>query len=218
MFGWLAIVIGVFSGLIPQVQFWRFNMRRYDIDLIDVLLAHPLLLSMAAAAAGSFRRERESGVLELLLVSPLDASTIVFGRIRGLFAQFLPSVVLILVGWIFLVTLWPDSATDQLWPVVRFAALSLAIPCLGLYASLRTRNFISAFLLAVVLGWGVPWLTSVVWGLVCFGLDLGIRRGMVPMSISLLPAMAALVLGGTAVQLMIRRLEQRRFEFNREVT
>jgi len=40
--------------------------------------------SMAASAAGSFRRERESGMLELLLVSPVGEQRIISGRLRGL--------------------------------------------------------------------------------------------------------------------------------------
>src|SRR5581483_5796418 len=69
---------------------------------LQKFMAWLLLGSLAMTAAGSFRRERESGVLELLLVSPLNEKQIIGGRLRGLWAQFLPAFVLLLgVGMYF---------------------------------------------------------------------------------------------------------------------
>ena len=63
---------------------------------IDVL-ALALGAGMAFSAAGSFHREREFGVMELILVAPLSVGQIMWGRIRGLWAQFLPAVLAIVV-------------------------------------------------------------------------------------------------------------------------
>ena len=43
--------------------------------------------------SGSFRRERETGVLELLLVAPLSTHQIVWGRLRAIWGQFAPAAV-----------------------------------------------------------------------------------------------------------------------------
>ena len=43
--------------------------------------------------------ERESGVLELLLVSPLGEKQIIAGRLSGLWGQFAPAAVLLLAIW-----------------------------------------------------------------------------------------------------------------------
>ena len=53
-------------------------------------------------SSSSFRRERETRVLELLLVSPINEWQIILGRLRGLWTQFLPSLALLLGGWAYL--------------------------------------------------------------------------------------------------------------------
>lgn len=218
MFGWLAIVIGVFSGVAGQIDFWMRNMRRHDVDLINVLLAQPLLLSMAATAAGSFRRERESGVVELLLVSPLSAFAMVMGRIRGLYVQFMPSVILIVCGWVFLLMAFPSVDSSRFLAALRFAVWSVAIPCIGLYWSLATRNFLAAFLLTVVTGWAGPWLTGFIYRFVTVRTNpAAVFTGEVGV-LSALPILMCLFLGCSAIWLLIWRLERRAFEFNQEVT
>src|SRR5205823_11572930 len=57
--------------------------------------------SLAASAAGSLRRERESGLLELILISPLGEWQIIRGRLRALWSQFAPAAALYLA-----VSLW----------------------------------------------------------------------------------------------------------------
>ena len=50
-----------------------------------------LMGGVAMAAAGSFRRKRENGVLELLLVSPMGVWEIIAGRLRTLWNKFFPA-------------------------------------------------------------------------------------------------------------------------------
>jgi len=59
---------------------------------------------MAGSAAGSFRRERDTGVLELLLVAPLRESQLIGGRLRALWGRFLPSIILLCGVWIYVGT------------------------------------------------------------------------------------------------------------------
>ena len=129
-----------------------------DTNAVQETIAWLLAGSMAMSAAGSFRRERQTGVLELLLVSPLGEHQIISGRLRGLWGQFLPSVGLLLGVWVFFSTFQPNagSAGAFLYAAVSF----LTVPVFGLYFSLCCRNFITAFLATVTLGLLLPMVLS----------------------------------------------------------
>jgi ABC-type transport system involved in cytochrome c biogenesis permease component len=121
------------------------------------------------SAAGSFRRERETGVLELLLVSPLGENQIISGRLRGLWGQFLPAVSLLLAVWIFFWTFQPNHSDAGAF---LFSAVSfLAVPVFGLYFSLCCRNFITAFLATVTIGLLLPLMLSEVFAAIHWAND-----------------------------------------------
>jgi len=61
------------------------------------------------SAAGSFRRERESGVLELLLVSPLGEGEIISGRFARVVEPISPGFCLLLGLWAYFTNLFPDQ-------------------------------------------------------------------------------------------------------------
>jgi ABC-type transport system involved in cytochrome c biogenesis permease component len=44
------------------------------------------------AGVNGFLQEKKSGALELILVSPISVNQIIFGRVWGLWKQFLPSI------------------------------------------------------------------------------------------------------------------------------
>jgi hypothetical protein len=56
-----------------------------------------LIFAVAYTAAGvnGFLQEKKSGALEIILVSPLSVKHIIFGRVWGLWRQFLPSVIVL---------------------------------------------------------------------------------------------------------------------------
>lgn len=58
-----------------------------------------LLAGMAFEGAASFSKERESGALELLLVTPLSAARIIGGRAGRQWAVFGPAVAVMLFIW-----------------------------------------------------------------------------------------------------------------------
>src|SRR5262249_14740715 len=114
-----------------------------------------LVASVAVSASRSFYRERETGLLELLLVSPLRESQIISGRVRGLWSQFIPSIALLLGLWLFFATfLTPDE--NEYPSVLYYASTLLALPIIGLYESLARSSFIGAFLSTLFLGVAVP--------------------------------------------------------------
>ncbi len=122
-------------------------------------------LGLSLSAAASFRRERETGVLELLLVSPLGEGRIVSGRVRGLWMQFLPGAALLIAIWLFAYHL---GFSYQLWStdhseleVIAFSASTfITLPVIGLYFSLRFRGFPLALLATIATGFAVPMLMA----------------------------------------------------------
>jgi ABC-type transport system involved in multi-copper enzyme maturation permease subunit len=143
--GWFAVLISIDSAVLTDPG---------DANDFQEIMAWLLAGSMAMSAAGSFRRERETGVLELLLVSPLRESQIILGRLRGLWGQFLPTVGLLLVVWSYCSTFLPRSRAAGV--ILFFAVTFVSVPVLGLYFSLRCRNFITAFLATIGVGLLLP--------------------------------------------------------------
>jgi ABC-type transport system involved in cytochrome c biogenesis permease component len=148
--GWLAVIISLYSAVLTDPGFLRGN------NDLQPVMAWLLAGSIALSAAGSFRRERESGVLELLLVSPLGENAIISGRLRGLWSQFLPAFGTLLAVWLYLSNLLRDPGNQsEIW---FFASTFLGLPVIGLYFSLRCRGFMSAALATALLGIVVPLL------------------------------------------------------------
>ena len=146
--GWFAVVVSLYSAVFSDPQFIR------GYSGLQRTLAWLLVGSMAMTSAGSFRRERETGVLELLLVSPLREGNIIWGRLRGLWGQFLPAVLLLLGIWVYFSSFLPDSGVPGVF--CFYASSFLTIPIVGLYFSLHYRNFIAAFLATLVLDLALP--------------------------------------------------------------
>jgi ABC-type Na+ efflux pump permease subunit len=158
LWAWLAVVVCVYGFTFSAMSFFM-----TEFNTLQATLAGLLLLSLTATAAGSFGRERESGVLELLLVTPLSERQIITGRLRGIWGQYLPSVALMAGVWIYAARILNanDSympqrtdAWDALWMLSSFVAL----PIIGLRNSLSFSSYIGAFVATVGFGCAVPLL------------------------------------------------------------
>ena len=147
--GWLAVIIALYSAILGDRNF--FNSYR----AMQLWLAWLMCGSLAMSAAGSFRRERESGVLELLLVSPLHEEQIILGRLAGLWGQFLPSFALLLSVWTYFQSFTPQVG-DSNEPIFFFGLTYFTLPVVGLYFSLYCRALLSAFLATIVVGLLLP--------------------------------------------------------------
>lgn len=165
--GWLGLVGVLYTGVLTQNFLLTFTGSTHNVMHESMMWL--LGASMALTAAGSFRRERESGVLELLLVSPLGEEEIIMGRLRGLWAQFFPAGALLFGVWCFLSSLFGFSGFYgeglDLKAVLYYTTGFLGLPVVGLYFSLACRSFLGA--LVATLGVGLlaaPILaTFVVW-------------------------------------------------------
>jgi ABC-type transport system involved in multi-copper enzyme maturation permease subunit len=149
VWSWFAIVMCAYSSLFANLTLYQ-----HAFGTVQTLLASILALSIAASAAGSFRRERESGVLELLLVAPLREWQIIAGRVRGLWAQFIPASVLLCGVWLYCATFLPVDS--QFMSVVLYVVTFLTLPAVGLYFSLTRGGFIAALLWTLFLQFVIP--------------------------------------------------------------
>jgi hypothetical protein len=126
---WLAVMISFASALAYSAA------SRTDFQGYNALM-WMLLISIAYVAAGSFRRERETGALELILVTPLSERQVILGRLRGLWNQFLPTFAI----WIAVVLYLSSALKDwEVGNLVRFTVAYFVVPVVGLYFSLRSR-------------------------------------------------------------------------------
>ncbi len=117
-------------------------------------LSFLLLLGLTFSATGSFRRELETGAFELWLVTPLRERQIITGRLRGLWRQFLPALLLLSAASIYLKTGWSGvhSPTEVWRTLASVLALFLTLPVIGLYFSVSRWNFFIAWLAACLVG------------------------------------------------------------------
>ncbi len=122
-----------------------------------------LSLGLAFSAAGSFRRERETGLLELLLVSPLSVRRLVRGRLWGMLCHYAPAFAILAVGWFGNRALNPRSASLGFWAWVWPNPLAFAaIMALGLYLALTRLNFLIAAVLTWLSGFVAPAMLAIV--------------------------------------------------------
>lgn len=201
---WFAVVISIYSAILGNPRLFRTGFHE-----LHVLLAWLLMGSMAVSAAGSFRRERESGVLELLLVAPLTSWQIINGRLRGLWGQFLPSIVLLVLVWGWLAQWSRNEFAFQ--HIAYFVAAFISVPVIGLYFSLARDNFMSALLWTFFVAIVIPAVFS---RLENHSLVTGMpgmfqSSGSVPLQIIMAIAFA---------QKMLRNLDERKFALDRRVT
>jgi ABC-type transport system involved in multi-copper enzyme maturation permease subunit len=214
--GWFAVIVSLYSAVLTDRDFFR------GYSAMQRAIAWMLAITIALSAAGSFRRERETGVLELLLVSPLGESAIIWGRLRGLWGQFLPAVSVLLGIWLYFSSLF-ESRNDG--DVILFhAATFAALPVIGLYFSLRCQGFVTAFLFTLGFGLALPLalpgLLAVAWrvyaginylGVIAARPMPGAARSGFVMTPYALAGTAQIVLAVVFWQALYRRLRRRAF-------
>jgi ABC-type transport system involved in multi-copper enzyme maturation permease subunit len=149
VWAWFAVVICVYSSVFANLALYQ-----RIFHALQSLLATLLAGSIAISAASSFRRERETGVLELLLVAPLREWQIIAGRVRGLWGQFIPAAGLLFAVWLYGATFL--STDDELPSVVGYGLTFATLPVVGLYFSLTKTHFIAALVWTVLVQIVIP--------------------------------------------------------------
>ncbi len=125
-------------------------------------LTTALALGVAFSATGSFRRERQSGLLEILLVTPISSRQLIAGRLWGIFSHFFPALIALSVCWnadrIYYEKIFHHNPYALIFPnPLAFVALMIV----GLYLSLSRLNFLVVWLLAWTLAFLLPAIASV---------------------------------------------------------
>jgi ABC-type Na+ efflux pump permease subunit len=196
-----------------------------------------LLLTVAAgmtfAGINSFAEEKRSGALELILVTPIPVNQIIFGRVLGVWKQFLPAALMLAFfdaaclwfNWnlrsdpVYHVHFLRDHLPDRLLVVCGF----ITLPVFALYFTLRFKNSI----LAAGLTWtallspilllmpldrlaSFPWLNPV-WLYYTYYFDYTPGLPVVRMPVEL--ALVNLALAVAAFFLLRRRLSRRLYSF-----
>jgi len=168
-----------------------------------------LTLGIAFGAAGSFRRERQSGLLELMLVTPLSVRQVIAGRLWGIFSHFFPALAVLIVFCIGDRLLFPKAYQQGPWALlfpnplamgISISLASLALMILGLYLSLWRVNRLLACVLTWLLAFVLPAFATVILG----QLGPGHRSLTVP-------AIFQLLLAGVSLLLLYRNLRFRNF-------
>jgi ABC-type transport system involved in multi-copper enzyme maturation permease subunit len=150
MWGWLAVMVSLYSTILTGGNAFRVFYRLQNI------MAWLLLTGLAASAAGSFQRERESGVMELLLVSPISEARIIWGRVRGLWGQFLPAMILLVAAELYLRQALARGMGQRFAWLQFFCVAFVTLPVIGLYHSLRWKSFLTAFVWTFIWGLAMP--------------------------------------------------------------
>ncbi len=184
--------------------FYMYSARVGGTDVLAIALGG----GMAFAAAGSFQRERETGVMELLLVAPLSVGQIMWGRIRGLWAQFLPAVVaLAAVKTTYALRYYRFDFSILVYTLTAF----LALAPIGLRYSLQAKNVVVAWIQTVATALLAPAAFA---GLISLFLGPVARSAGGPV-LRYLPAfvfvVALIVVGAVATSRLHRNLRRRDF-------
>ena len=203
---WLAVIISVYTAILMEWGIFG--------DGVQIFMAWLLVGSIASVAVGSFRRERESGVLELLLVTPLTAGQIINGRLRGMWGQFLPAIVTLLGIWLYLNSVFRLSE-EECWTVWFFAGTFLTLPVIGLFFSLRCRNFVGGFLLTAVFGILAPMILEQLAEFAWWSFSSDDNSFDWSLNLSPWVLVAQLALAVVFAVWLRRRLATRSFSFNR---
>lgn len=128
-----------------------FEARRYlDYQLqLYALVA----FGIAFSAAASFRAERQTGALELLLVTPISAAQIIWGRLQGIWFHFLPPVAILATVWI----MGPQWISLPHRYLFYLAGAYFCIPPIGFYISLLTANVLVSWLVTLFFSMLIPY-------------------------------------------------------------
>lgn len=127
-------------------------------ERVQVWLAILLSLQMTCAAVKMFRTERDSGVLELLLVTPMRLDKVIYHQLCGFWWRFAPAVLMLILCSRLM--LWLDWSSWEAFDLSKFLLINLlTAPILGLYASARFKNVVPGFVFAAFFTLGLPLLS-----------------------------------------------------------
>jgi ABC-type transport system involved in multi-copper enzyme maturation permease subunit len=183
--GWCALIFLAQCRffLVPR-QFMEYQTQLYRLVAVGI----------AFSAAASFRRERQTGALELLLVTPVSAGKLILGRLQGVWFHFLPAIAILATVW----TMGPQFLSLPLWYAWYLVGAYFCIPIIGFYCSLLTSNVLVAWLLTLLFSQFLPYAITQ-----AFRFDIGRRN--VPFAFFVIEAVFAVVAGILLYDNLVKR-------------
>ena len=153
-----------------------------------------------------------------MLISPLSERRILWGRLLGIWGQFLPALLLYAAVWLAVPRFLRGGESVPL-TLLQLAGNFFALPLVGLYFSLRCRTFVGALLLGLALGWWLPHGGAELLRLILVeGGQLATLPGdQVPLAWieTLLKLLLQLGVAVACFHRTCQRLERRQFDFDR---
>ena len=121
------------------------SLREEHELLMRIQVGLALILGLASTLVGisGFLTEKKTGALELILITPLRVNQIIFGRVLGLWKQFLPAAIVLAF---FCACRWSED-DDQITACI-FTIAFFSLPFFATYAALRVKYLFGAALLA----------------------------------------------------------------------
>lgn len=183
--GWCALIfLAQWRLFLGWRQFMDYQLQLYRL----------VAFGIAFSAAASFRRERQTGALELLLVTPISAGQLIFGRLQGVWFHFFPAMAILVTVW----TMGPQFLSLPLWAAWYLVGAYFCIPVIGFYCSLLTSNVIISWLLTLLFSQFIPYALTE-----AFRFDIGRRN--VPFGFFAIQAVFALIAGILLYDNLIKR-------------
>jgi ABC-type transport system involved in multi-copper enzyme maturation permease subunit len=163
---WAFVAMGVVLGLtlIYLYHTKLLGIESFQFALLAVVWVEITVIALVAimASATAISKEREDGTLDLLLTTPITASSYLTGKLRGLIAYLLPLlsvplITLLLAGLYVLMNGFYGEAGVMTAPrTINAASVSLPIvlPEAGIIVTIATIPF-TAFCVMVGLQWSL---------------------------------------------------------------
>ena len=145
---WLALFAAAVAGIVAQARSPRPDRMAVAVAVVPLALAS--LLAVAALAVTSITSERDRGAFDLLLVSDLEPSELVWGKLLGVLGAAREIVVLPILLVAALVGLGLTTVEHGVYMAVGLAVLIGFAAVLGIYTGLS--HTASRQAIAVALG------------------------------------------------------------------
>lgn len=122
----------------------------FSMDTIENTMLIVFGAAYTLSGVSSFWREKQSGALELILITPVTVNQLIWGRVRGLWLQFLPSALVLVVFHLLSGERSSNGSRDEpiLASILVFTYVGL--PFFATYTALRVRYFIVACILTLL--------------------------------------------------------------------
>ena len=198
-----GVLLGICLCWLTGMVLFSRNWVRTEVVLVVGFLIHCFIkTAMAVDASKAFSEDRRSGLLELVLTTPMNSGEIVRGKILALKRQYLmPIALVVFIDIILFISGIPYTGRADLWMLllvggcgIGFLVADLYVMAwAGLWFGLKTNNTWRAVRQTVLFVLILPWC---IW-LMCMALLGGLSNGSFGSDAGLLGFGVAIVMFAT---------------------